>query len=400
MRIDIVFPVLPPTLDGIGDHTARIAHEMATRCDVRILTAQQQWTPIPGVRVEKAFSVDPIWHVRHLVDAVRHDPPDWLLVQFNQFSWGRWGLNPFLPLTLHAVRRAAPATQIAWMAHEDIVPPIDVKFRIMRLWQKPQFRALGRAADAIFFSIDPWVHRYGPWFGDTPVRHFPIGSNMPHVQSDPASVRAELGLDPDAFVAGFFGTLRARLLGHVDAALHRLADRAQTAGAPSPVLLYVGPDGPALRAALPDHVVIDAGRLPADEVSRHLRVMDLHLSPFIDGVSTRRGSFMAGLQHGVPSLATAGPLTDDVLRDADGHAVSLAPIDDPHAFATRAEELYLRPDLREQIGRAGRDLYDAQFAFDVTVDAFLDALGAPRPPRHRVPSAAQAMPPPAERRPA
>jgi glycosyltransferase involved in cell wall biosynthesis len=368
MRIDLVFPVLPPTLDGIGDHTAQIARRMASRANVRILTAQSEATPIPGVRIQCSFSVDRPWEVLSLVDAVEHDPPDWLVLQFNQFSYGRWGLNPFLPLALKRLRGTLPDVRIAWMAHEDFVPATSWRFALMRLWQKQQFLALGRAADHIFFSIEPWVEKYGSWFGDTPVDHFPIGSNIPCTPGDPRVLRRDLGID-QAFVVGFFGSLRARLTDHLQAAIDALRDRSSDV-----VVLSIGPDGPTLQRVLSGVQVIDAGRLPAADVSRHLAVMDLHLTPFIDGVSTRRGSFMAGIQHGVPTVATRGELTDRILRDADGDALLLASTSDPDAFARSASALYADAEHRMAVGARGQHLYQEKFAFDITVPRFLDQL--------------------------
>jgi glycosyltransferase involved in cell wall biosynthesis len=368
MRIDIVFPVLPPALDGIGDHTAQIARRMTSRADVRILTAQSEATPIPGVRIQRAFSVDRPWEVLSLVSAVTQDPPDWLVLQFNQFSYGRWGLNPFLPLALKRLRDTLPDVRIAWMAHEDFVPATSWRFAFMRLWQKQQFLALGRAADHIFFSIEPWVEKYGSWFGDTPVDHFPIGSNIPYTPGNPSVLRRDLGID-QAFVVGFFGSLRARLTDHLQAAIDALQDRSSDV-----VVLSVGPDGAALQRALSGVQVIDAGRLPAADVSRHLAVMNLHLTPFIDGVSTRRGSFMAGIQHGVPTVATRGELTDRVLQDADGDALLLASTSDPDAFARAASALYAYAEHRKAVGARGQHLYQENFAFDITVPRFLDRL--------------------------
>lgn len=373
MRVDLVFPALPPALDGIGDHTAHIARRMAETADVRILTAQADATPIPGVDIQSVFSVQPPWGVRSLTEAVADNPPDWLVVQFNQFSYGRWGLNPFLPQTLRCIRKQHPDVRIAWMAHEDFVPATSLKFRVMRQWQKRQFRALGQIADHVFFSIDPWVQTYASWFPETPVDHFPIGSNMPRVDGDPHALRQAHGVH-DAFVVGFFGTLRARLLGHIIAALQAIHDAIPQ----EVVLLSVGPDGDALTdaltAALPSLRMIDAGRLSARDVSFHLAAMDLQLAPFSDGVSTRRGSFMAGLQHGLPTIATDGELTDRVLREANGDALILTPVDDISAFGHAAAELSVDTNRRAAIGRGGQLLYDTTFDFDVTVSDFLNRL--------------------------
>jgi glycosyltransferase involved in cell wall biosynthesis len=369
--------VLPPTLDGIGDHTVQIARRIARSDRVRVLTAQSDPAPIPGVEIIPSFSIAPPWGIRSVADAILSDPPDWLIVQFNQFSYGRWGLNPFLPLTLRRIRQEAPSVRIAWMAHEDFVPASSPKFALMRLWQKAQFIALGRVSDAIFFSIEPWVKKYGPWFPDTPTHHNPIGSNMPYVEADASVVRTKHDISNDAFVLGFFGTLRARLIGHIEAAMDRIRAAARKGGKPDPVLLSVGPDGADLKAQLPDHQVIDAGRLAAEDVSRHLQAMDLHLTPFIDGVSTRRGSFMAGLQHGVPTLGTHGPLTDEILVRADGDAVRLCSIDDPSAYGHAAVALFGAPDLRHRLGEHGQRLYRHHFDFDVSVHSMLSHLRDP-----------------------
>jgi glycosyltransferase involved in cell wall biosynthesis len=254
------------------------------------------------------------------------------------------------------------------MAHEDFVPATSWRFALMRLWQKQQFLALGRAADHIFFSIEPWVEKYGSWFGDTPVNHFPIGSNIPFTPGNPSVLRRDLGID-HAFVVGFFGTLRARLVTHLQAAVDGLRDRSSDV-----VVLSVGPDGPALQRTLSGVQIIDVGRLPAADVSRHLAAMDLHLTPFIDGVSTRRGSFMAGIQHGVPTVATRGELTDRVLQDADGNALLLASTSDPDAFARAASALYADAEHRKAVGARGQHFYQEQFAFDITVPRFLDQL--------------------------
>ena len=59
MRIDLLFPVLPPTLDGIGDHTARLSSALAAHADVRVLAAQVDAERIPDVEVQRTFQLPP-----------------------------------------------------------------------------------------------------------------------------------------------------------------------------------------------------------------------------------------------------------------------------------------------------------------------------------------------------
>lgn len=380
MTIDLIFPVLPPALDGIGDYTALLARALAPRADVRVLTGPGPHDAIDGVDVEPAFTVTPPQGVRRLLGAVERRRPDWVVLQFNQFSYGRWGLNPFLPLVMRQIKRRLPGTGIAWMAHEDFVPVTSWKFAIMTLWQRWQFWMLGRTADRVFLSIEPWAEKYQRWFPDTLVRHLPVASNIPRGEHARADARRHLGLAPETFVAGVFGTVNAsRML----PLIRRAATAMQAACAQSPegrdfALLYVGPHGADMRAAMgPGLPLLDAGRLPADEVSAAFAAMNLHLTPFVDGVSTRRGSFLAGLQHGVPTVGTAGELTDAMLLDADGDAFLLAPASDPAAFEHHALALLDSDDQRARMAVAARALYDSTFSFEVIAERLLAGLGAP-----------------------
>lgn len=370
MEIDLVFPVLPPTLDGIGDHTARLAEALSRHASVRVLTAQSDAEPIPGVAIEEAFSYPPRRGVLELSGVVSSAPSDWVVLQFNQFSYGRWGLNPFLPSTLYRLQQACPEVNVAVLFHEDFLPADSWTNAIMTSWQRAQFWALGRLADHVFFSIAPWVQEYQSWFPGTPVHHLPVGSNIPRVDAHRDEVRRELGISADAFVAGVFGSLHeSRLLSHIRGAARALEQHARRFQ-----LLYVGPHGNAFKEAMNDIPVLDAGCLPAPDVSRCFTAMDLYLAPFIDGVSTRRGSFMTGIQHGVPTLTTSGPLTDPVLRNAHGDALRMVPVDAPCHFADDALSLWRDPEYRQNLGSAGLTLYEYNFTFEAIADRLIDRL--------------------------
>ena len=374
LRVDLVFPRLPPTLDGIGDHTANLADALARQqCAVRILTAQPTWDALPGVQIEHAFSMDSRRGVRSVIAAVQDDPPDWLALQFNQFSYGHLGLNPYLPFVIRRLQQLLPHTRIAWIAHEDFVPASNWKFALMTTWQRAQFWMLGQHADLIFFTIAPWVKRYQSWFPKTPVYHLPVGSNIPRSDLSHADARRHLGIAESTFVAGLFGSINAaRLLSHVQrvgAALHRRHSDF--------LLLYVGPDGDRLQQALGHSFPVrDAGPLPALEVARCFAAMDLHLAPYVDGVSTRRGSFIAGLQQGIPTVGTLGPLTDRTLRQMQNDAFLLAPVSDPVAFERHALSLYTDPVLRTRIGAAGQHFFERSFSWQLVANTFLSTLHA------------------------
>ncbi|HHP7237689.1 glycosyltransferase family 4 protein [Longibacter sp.] len=376
MQIDLVFPKMPPATDGIGDHTARLAAALRQRVDVRVRTSQNAADAVPGVEVVNAFQLPPRRGILDIVNSVGTMPPDWLIVQFNQFSYGRWGLNPFLPLALYRLKQRHPSMKLAVLFHEDFVPVTSIANGVMTTWQRAQFWCLGALSDRIFFSIRPWTDRYRSWFPSTPVHHLPVGSNIPRVEGDRRTIRQEIKIGSRTPVVGVFGSLHAsRLLTHIRAAYDAIGDGSDsTAAHPDPLLLYIGPDGTDFEHAMGDRRVHAAGCLPAQEVSRHFQAMDVYLAPFVDGVSTRRGSFMTGLQHGAPTVSTVGPLTDPELKRINGEAARLAPADEPASFAGAARDLMADADRRQAIGEAAFAVYDRYYTFDVIADRLLNHL--------------------------
>lgn len=375
MRIDLVFPVLPPTLDGIGDHTANLATALARQdCDVRILTAQQDWTPISGVEVQQTFHRDNRRGILPLVDGLRDDPPDWLMLQFEQTSYGRWGLNPFLPFAIYQLRQVAPDMNIAVMFHEDYMPASNIKFAIMTTWQRAQFWTLGRLADVAFFSTEPWAKKYRGWFPRTQVHHLPVGSNIPKVGDDDLQKRECAVQDPDTFIFGLFGQAHpSRLSSYINEAVGACMN-----DVPQCQVLYVGPDGDTVRKSLDRDIPLrDAGPLPATEVSRCFSAMDMYLAPFEKGVSTRRGSFLTGLQHGLPTISTKGPDTDTLLRQQDGRAFTLVPWTDREQFVSRVVSCARDSEQRQHFSRRAKDFYRAHFDWPKIAERLLTHLARP-----------------------
>jgi glycosyltransferase involved in cell wall biosynthesis len=242
----------------------------------------------------------------------------------------------------------------------------------MTLWQRVQFWSLGQQADVVGFSIQPWADRYQSWFSDSDVEHWPVGSNIPKEEASHSTARRHLGISESTFVAGVFGTLRSsRLVDWIRRAVGSLGKQSEDF-----LLLYVGPDGDTLRKEITSVQIRDAGALPAPEVSLHLAGMDLHLSPFTDGASTRRGSFLAGLQHGVPTVSTHGPLTDALLYHHAGQAFLLTPHDDPAEFERAVIQLYHECRRRLEMGSVAQRFFDKHFRWSAIAGKVLKSLRA------------------------
>jgi glycosyltransferase involved in cell wall biosynthesis len=285
-----------------------------------------------------------------------------LVVPYNPFMWGRWGFAPALVRDVASVRRLRPRPQIALLVHEPYVPVRDLRSLMIGAWQRAQLGSLLLLADRRFASIEAWARKFSHI---RPTLHLPSGSNLPDAREDRASVRRELALEDALVVATLSSGHPSHLTGYVEAALARL-DREGI----RTVFLQLGA-GAADVAGPADIRCERFGFQPADRLGALLAAADLLLTPFVDGVSTRRGSFMAGLCEEVAVVATHGPLTDPMLID---RGLELVRMGRPDLFAERACELAVDGDRRARAARAGRELFEAEFTWDAIAMRLVEGL--------------------------
>lgn len=370
MRIALLFPTLPPALDGIGDYTACLAATLAERHEVSVWTTDSSAADIPGVRVVRGVSFTKRSGPTSLAATGVDEQVDWVVLQYNPFSYGHWGLNLSLAPAIRRLKAVCPSTRVGLMVHEPFVPVINWRWAILTTWQRWQLWRLGQAADAIFFSIDSWAKRFQSWFPPDRITHLPVSSNIPQVPPAREEIRRQYGLPSDAIVLGIFGTAHpSRLLSFIRRASLEAIDLDSLV-----TVLYVGPDGNEITRQLAGIPVIDAGPLPADSVSRHLSAMDLYLSPFEGGVSARRGSFLAGIQHGIAAISTHGHHTDAFMHAANGSAFCLAPDDDPAAFTDLTRELLLDDTRRAAVAEAGHRFFQQHFTWSRIADGMVEVF--------------------------
>ncbi|NND72394.1 MAG: glycosyltransferase family 4 protein [Rhodothermales bacterium] len=369
MKVCIVFPVFPPSIDGIGDYTSRIAEALGTQAEVHVLTGPKPHATIAGVRVETTFDQDPRLSGEMLVAAVDRIQPDWVLVQYNPFSYGKWGYNPHLPRSIRQIAEA-PGRKVALMIHEPYVPPENLRFHVMRLWQLRQFNSLINSAALVFFSISAWTEEFRLKYPDKRIVHLPIGSNIPLVPGNRSHVRSTYGISDDTILLGLFGSGHPnRLFNYIHASIKQLRDD----GVEAP-LLYVGGSAEKLQAAMAGATFIDGGKLPADDVSRHLSAMDIYLCPFGKGVSSRRGSFMAGIQHGLPCVTTTGSQTDSFFKNYDGEAFIASPDSSIEDFCQNVRRVIEDVTLRHRLAEGGRRLYTERFKWETIATRAMNAM--------------------------
>jgi len=232
-----------------------------------------------------------------------------------------------------------------------------------------------RAASCVWISIPAWEPRLRPYALGRRVefKWLPIMSNIPVIDdaAGAEAIRARYTREGGALV-GHFGTYDR----HVTNLLLQSVPELMKNGRPQAMLL-LGRGSEAMREQLIEKLpaladrVHAAGTLAAPELSLHVSACDVMLQPYIDGVSTRRGSTMIALAHGVPVVTTSGSFTEPLWAESD--AVALAPVEDLPALVETTQRLL--PDMlgRKRMSLAGRSLYAERFDVARTISALRDS---------------------------
>jgi hypothetical protein len=285
-----------------------------------------------------------------------------VVIPYNPFMWGRWGFAPRLLADIAAIRAGRGRPQVVLAVHEPYVPVHDTKSLLMGAWQRFQLATLLLLADRRFASIERWAALLS---GLRPTQHLPSGSNLPDARGERAAVRSELGLGDALALATLSTGHSSHLTAYVEASLGRLAHEGVE-------VVFVQLGAGSSEVAVPEGVrVIRPGRLPAERLGALLAAADVMLCPFVDGVSTRRTSFVAGLCEAVAVVGTEGGLTDSMLL---GQGLELVAVGDAARFADLVFAVVNDDGRRATAASAGRALFEAELTWDAIAMRLLRGL--------------------------
>jgi len=368
MRIAILGRDFPPAIGGIGDHSDRLATELAARAHhVTVICSP------PGEQ-RAMFDVRPVvrgWDARGLSSitaAVAAAEPDVIVWQYNPSSVGRKGLAPSAGRLARALASHAP---LVVLAHELWFPwgREGLKGMLWAVAHRAQMRAIVRAASRVIVTTERRADELSETIRRARAKTsvVPIGSNIEPSEGS-SSVRAEMGIPDDAFVVAHFGSVGpGRELGPLLAAVRTL--RAQ--GHDVHVLL-VGKTGPFEAPSDLGVAVHATGLTDREQLSVALASADAYLHPDLTGPAAgRRGSLMAAFALGLPVVAYRGP--DHARQLVDGSNILLVePSGDEVARALRT--LQDEPDIAKGIGAEAERTYARWFSWTHVADGVLQAI--------------------------
>jgi glycosyltransferase involved in cell wall biosynthesis len=371
MRWHILTGEYPPQPGGVSDYTRQVAAGLAREGDEVHVWAAAHAGPGPGDGGVVVHRLPDHFGPRGLVSLdrglCRFGPHDRLLVQYVPHMYGCKAMNLAFCTWLR-LRARRP-----WVMFHEVAFPV-------RRGQALRHNVLGRVTHAmatlvagsavrVFVSIPRWhevlrrccrLRRPAHWL--------PVPSNVP-TRADVGAVgraRADLLAGGGEVLLGHFGTF-----GDVAPLLRALLPPLLRRDAGRRAAL-IGRGSTAFAANLVAHEPDLAGRvraradLPAEDVAAHLAACDVLVQPYADGVSSRRGSVMAGLALGRPVVTTNGAATEPIWA-AEG-LVEAAPVGHVTALLEKVEGLLASPDLRARLAGRGRAGYDARFSCERTIE--------------------------------
>jgi glycosyltransferase involved in cell wall biosynthesis len=371
--IGLLVQTLPPSHDAIGEYTRELAIELARSVPVRVFSnAETAFDPLPGVHVIPAFGIERRQRFTLLQKYLLSPDLAALVVQYNPFCWGRRGWAPEFVRLLERVKKNHPELKLAVMFHETYMMNPGLRSWVMRLYQRHQFERLVECADISFFSTKTWSDEHRPFFPGKRLVDLPVGSNLPKSSLQYQAARALHACQKDEFVCGVFGGSHvSRLFPWIETAVQAIARELSEDATVK--MLYIGDSDRQWQCgSVP---VVRLGRLDAPDAANVMKGFDLLVNPLTDGLSTRRGSVMAAIQHGVPVVSTHGHCTEPIWYRPPVAGIYLGPVTDQASWdrvAADAARAVLQG--RAEIGDSVEAFYRMNFDWPVIVQRLLQEL--------------------------
>jgi glycosyltransferase involved in cell wall biosynthesis len=382
MKVLLVTGEYPPMQGGVGDYTKELGKAFANLgVETHVLTQGpgegDDTGPITVHRLHRWG-----WHALGAASSlVRRLKPNAVQIQYQAAAYG---MHPSIHLLPRWLRLTAKQTLVSVTYHDLLVPYLFPKAGPLR-WHA--VLEMARSSHLAVTTNPADYRRLTAALPHASVEEIPIGSNI-H-PAPPKGFRRDAwrvahGYTKRGCLLIYFGFLNASKGG--DILVDALSMLKSHGGSVKLVMLggRTGSSDPTnedfarnveqlMQERGVMHLVRWTGFLPPEEVSAWLLSADVAILPYRDGVSFRRGSFMAMLAHGLPVVTTEPEVPHRELKHREN--VVLVPRGDARAVADAVAELCRSPELRARIS-AGAKALSGLFSWDRIARMHLEAYQA------------------------
>ena len=291
----------------------------------------------------------------------------WVIVQYTTFAWSRRGFPVHFARLIKVLKRAGMRVLIVFHDPE----PFGGRRAIDRLRRRVQLAVIRRAArlaDKIVSTISP---DRVPWMQEPAIRAktmlLQVGSNIPAM---PRTTPGAAERVPTIVVFGF-----SNLASETSTIASLLSRAAEVVGPLHLTVFGRGAKvaGDLLRPLLDGtSVEVEAlGILEGESAGSLLANADVQL--FVrSGLSSRRGSGIAGIVCGLPIVGFSDAETSPPVTEA---GVRLVPMGDQDGLVRELVLVLQQEALRETLRQRNSDAAERYFSWDRIADAYITFLG-------------------------
>jgi len=368
----------PPQRGGVSDYSRVVARGLVAAGDsvhVYAPAFPESDSHDDGIivhRLSGRFGPRALLELSRLLD---HQPSHRVLIQYVPHAFGFKAMN--LPFCLWLCAHSRKFGGASVMFHEvqlGILSGDPARYRLIDAVTKMMAMLAARSAARIFVATPRWeqlLSRYVP--NNQPIVWMPVPSTVP-VIDDCARVAAARRRwsahtqSADGCLIGHFGTYSPAIAAMLCAIVPTIL-----ANDPAVTMLLIGANGDTFRETLVNanptlaNRIAATGKLPADELSLALSSCEVVIQPYPDGVTSRRTSMMAALEHARAIVTTRGLFTESLWEQSG--AVLLAQAGDSRAFASAVGDLLGDRVRRRHSASAAKALYASRFDVRHTVES-------------------------------
>lgn len=300
----------------------------------------------------------------------------WVLVQYTALSWSERGFPLRFLRVLRVLRQAG--ARVAMVYHD--VMPYEGTRTIDKLRRRAQTHAMSEALRSCELGIFTVPMSKIPWIGKKHKRaiFIPVGANLPEPEQAWEMRHTERNRLPAIAVFGITGGEGGIWeIASISEALHIVAEHLGKLR-----LVVMGRHSDTAEKALrnlmdkqPIEISV-VGFVPAEEIVRNLRTCDVLL--FVrGGISSRRGSAIAGIACGLPVVAFDGPETAAPITEA---GVAFADKNRQRGLGEALLKVLSDEEYRATLIERSRRAQDKYFSWKVIAARYADALWIDKSP--------------------
>lgn len=379
-KLLIISPEYSQIYAGVASYVRKLGLELSKHMEVDVLTTADaeaaSYKQNENLVIHKNVKRWDIFGFIKIMNFIRRSNYDFINIQYVPHIYGWNGVNFslfFFYFWLWFSRR-----NVFTYCHE-VALPFSFKY-----WHRFPFAAFNRLvycfivlfSKRVGLSVKSWRDKSAKiffWLKDKFV-FMPVFSNIKLIKLakiEKQNLKVKFNINEDETILFFMGGFNpSKLINYVLATLDYLLKKGHKiklicAGFETEnVFSFLRPG----QGHLKDRIIA-TGLIPEETLAQLLNITDIYLCPYTDGISTRRGSAMAGLQFGLPVVSTYGVNTDMQIF-ANGRTALLSALD-AEEFAQKIEWLLNDRGAREKLGNAAKEFYENNFNLDVVVNYYI-----------------------------